>query len=312
MTQKEYREEYVTVNGIEQYLLHYPQENKPVLLFLHGGPGGAEHLLAHYLNPHFREIVTQVHWDQRGAGKTLARNKQNGLPQSIEQMVEDLHQVVGHLQKVYHTQKVILLGHSFGSIIGSLYTLQHPENVLAYIGSGQVVNMMENERQGYLLAKENAQKAGNQKQIRMLEELEGYPPKDKDLMLKQLPKVRKLSPRNPAELSAGKQFRIIRQSPCFHLSDISSLLKANKANRQLLYELLDFDLRSYSKQYEAPMHYISGEFDHTTPASITQKYFEELKAPQKSCVVLQDAGHNMMYEQPQEYVKVLRNIVEGL
>ena len=90
----DYREEYVTINGIPQYLLHYPQENKPVLLFLHGGPGAAEHLMAYKLNPYFSEIVTQVHWDQRGAGKTLLKNKQNGSSQSLEQMMEDLHQVV--------------------------------------------------------------------------------------------------------------------------------------------------------------------------------------------------------------------------
>ena len=161
----EYREEYVMMNGMKQYLLHYPQENKPILLVLHGGPGGAEHLLAHYLNPYFKEVVTQVQWDQRGAGKTWLKNKSADGPQSIEQMVDDLHAVVKHLQEVYQMQKIILLGHSFGSILGSLYALQYPENVLAYIGSGQVVNMMENERESYLLALKTTKERGNQKQI---------------------------------------------------------------------------------------------------------------------------------------------------
>lgn len=311
MIQQEYRQEYVTINGIEQYLLHYPQENKPVLLFLHGGPGGAEHLLAHYVEPYFQEIVTQVHWDQRGAGKTFLKNKQN-KPQSVEQMLEDLHQVVKHLQKVYHVQKVVLLGHSFGSVLGSLYALQHPENVMVYIGAGQVINMMENEREGYLLAVNNAQKAGNQKQIRILEKLEGYPPKDKELLMKQLPKVRQISmknSKNASELSASEQIKIASKSPCFHLSDAISLLNANKVNRQIIFQLLDFDLRSYSKQYQVPVHYIAGEQDITTPASITQKYFEEIEAPQKSCVIMAGAGHNMMYEKPEEFAKELKKLV---
>ena len=73
---KEFEEEYVAVNGIEHFLLHYPKApDAPVLLYLHGGPGSIESLFAYQLDEAWGYMFTQVHWDQRGAGKTLSRNK---------------------------------------------------------------------------------------------------------------------------------------------------------------------------------------------------------------------------------------------
>ena len=71
-----FEEEYVAVNGIEHFLLHYPKASGvPVLLYLHGGPGSVESLFAYELDEVWGDMLTQVHWDQRGAGKTLRRNK---------------------------------------------------------------------------------------------------------------------------------------------------------------------------------------------------------------------------------------------
>lgn len=71
--------EFVNINGIRQFLLHYPckDKNLPVLLFLHGGPGMAESVFAHAFQPEMTDLYTVVHWDQRGADKTLSKNKKN-------------------------------------------------------------------------------------------------------------------------------------------------------------------------------------------------------------------------------------------
>ncbi|MMZ60162.1 hypothetical protein D1872_222370 [compost metagenome] len=69
-------EEYVPINGIEQYLFHSGTNvDNPVLLYLHGGPGSVESLFTHLFQDQLEKIFTIVHWDQRGAGKTLIKNK---------------------------------------------------------------------------------------------------------------------------------------------------------------------------------------------------------------------------------------------
>ena len=174
----QFEEEYILVNGIEHFLLHYPKtSDTPVLLYLHGGPGSFESLFAYELDKAWGDLFTHVHWDQRGAGKTLRRNKKTGMPENVDQMLEDLHGIVKHLQQKYREEKIVILGHSWGSLLGSLYVLQQPENVLAYIGIGQVISIMENERTAYQEVSELARKAGNKKHIQALERMGDYPPR---------------------------------------------------------------------------------------------------------------------------------------
>jgi pimeloyl-ACP methyl ester carboxylesterase len=82
-------EEYVSINGINQYLFHSGTKyDNPVMLFLYGGPGNAESLFAHAFQEKWEDIFTVVHWDQRGCGKTLTKNPDK-YP-TIDLMIKDL------------------------------------------------------------------------------------------------------------------------------------------------------------------------------------------------------------------------------
>ena len=96
-----YIDEYVLINGISQFLLHTgTKPENPVLLFLHGGPGSAGSLFAHAMQEKWEDIFTVVHWDQRGAGKTLTKNPKS-LP-TMDLMLEDLFEVIQYLKKEYN------------------------------------------------------------------------------------------------------------------------------------------------------------------------------------------------------------------
>ncbi|MCC8023485.1 MAG: alpha/beta hydrolase, partial [Clostridiales bacterium] len=294
-----YREEYIQYNGIEHFLLHYAKAGeKPVLLYLHGGPGSFVHPFAYKLDETWGDICSQVHWDQRGAGKTQRRNK--GIrPESIEQMLTDMHGVVEHIKQVYHKDKIVLLGHSWGSVLGSLYILRHPENVAAYIGTGQVVNMMENERFGYQQVKELAQKAGNTKHLKKLAQLGDYPPAEPDSLdfeelLKQIMVVRKVQAKYERKPAGGNMYAMALRSPSMRLSDILSFLGALKVNQELMKKMFAFDLNQYSKQYAVPIHYILGDLDTTTPTPLSRAYFDTIEAPVKRISIIANAGHQPM------------------
>lgn len=312
-----FEEEYIPVNGIDHFLLHYPKApDAPVLLFLHGGPGSFESLFAYELDEIWGDMFTHVHWDQRGAGKTLRRNKKTGMPESVEQMLDDLHGVVGYLQRKYHTNKVVILGHSWGSLLGSLYALRYPQNVLSYIGVGQVVSMVENEKTAYQEVLERAKKAGNQKHIRALENMGGYPPRDPELLLKLLPKVRKIQEaydNGPVSGSGlGEMLKTIRRSPSFQWGDLISFMRIMKVNRPLHLQMLSFNLCDSTPQYNMPVHYILGEADTIAPTSLGKAYYDMISAPGKSLTIIPDAGHNPMYERPDEFAAALRAVRETL
>ena len=310
-----FEEEYIPVNGIEHFLLHYPKApDVPILLYLHGGPGSFESLFAYELDRVWGDMFTHVHWDQRGAGKTLRRNKNRGMPETVEQMLDDLHGVVLYLRHKYQVEKIVILGHSWGSLLGSLYVRRHPENVAAYVGVGQVISMMENERTAYQDTLAMARKAENQKHVRILEHMGTYPPDDPELLLKLLPKMRKIQEKydnGPGSGSGlGEMVKTLRHSPSFRWGDLISFLRSMKVNRLLCLQMLSFDLGDSAPYYKVPVHYILGEVDTITPTALAKAYFDAIDAPHKTLTVIPDAGHNPMYERPHECAVALRAVRE--
>src|SRR5690606_41488518 len=58
-------------------------------------------------------------WDQRGAARTLARNGPASADSlSLERMVQDGVELAEYLREHLDKDKLILVGHSFGSILG--------------------------------------------------------------------------------------------------------------------------------------------------------------------------------------------------
>ena len=172
---KNYLAEYVNINGTRQFLLHYKSTSvtNPVLLFIHGGPGMAESTFSYAFQEDLSTRYTVVRWDQRGAGKTLAKNK-NCYP-TMEELLHDMQAVVNYLKAKYAKEKIVILGHSFGSLLGTMYTLRHPKDVLYYIGAGQFISITENERVGYEKLKEIILESNHKADLKMLEKIGTYP-----------------------------------------------------------------------------------------------------------------------------------------
>ena len=145
------RAELVRIGGIDQYIsVRGRDKRNPVLLVIHGGPGFPELPLAWWNTRDLEEYFIVVHWDQRGSGKTYLVNDPSvvGRTMKPEQFIADTHEVVLWLRKELHKDKILLLGHSWGSYVGLGYALEHPELLHAYIGVGQATNTPESERRG--------------------------------------------------------------------------------------------------------------------------------------------------------------------
>lgn len=302
-------EEYVLINGINQYLYHRGNNyNNPVLLFLHGGPGSAESIFAHAFQEKWEETFTVVHWDQRGSGKTLIKNK-NSYP-TIDIMIQDLYEVIQYLKKEYKKDKIILLGHSWGSVLGTTFIKQYPEEVAYYIGVGQVVGMLENERVGYEKVKELIIQAKDKKSLRKLERVGEYPGAKIDgKFMKKCGAVRKIQGKYNLAVKMSLQiFLTAYKSPIFKFSDIIALPKGVKANEKVMEYLGAFDLKVETRDYKVPMYYILGSNDWQTPYVIAKEYFETINAPRKDIYLIPEAGHMTMIDQPASFFDALIEI----
>ena len=307
-----YIEEYTLINGILQFLLHTgTKPENPVLLFLHGGPGSVESLFAHAMQDKWEDIFTVVHWDQRGAGKTLTKNPKS-LP-TLELMLKDLFAVIQYLKEKYRQQKIALLGHSWGSVLGSTFVKKHPGQISFYVGTGQVISMLENERVGYAKLKERITGAGDGKALRTLKKIGDYPGEKlimDDCFIKRMGQIRKLQGKYGLAIKIdGPMRKIVSTRPIFHTSDFWAMIKGPKANKYIMKDFLaQFDLNTESASYEIPMYYILGENDWQTPYTIAEDYFEKIQAPDKKKYILPDAGHFAMLDQPTLFFEALREI----
>ena len=308
-----FREEYVTLSGIEHYLLHYQtKRDNPVLLFIHGGPGQSESMMAYVVEEYEKRNYNIVYYDQRGAGKTYLRNKKEKPDTEI--LKNDLLEIVLYLKKVYQKEKIGILGHSWGSVLGSMFALEHPEHTLCYIGCGQVVDLMENERVGYLKLKNAIEKSGNKKDQKRLLKIGEYPVDYFDMQVyKKMGMVRKLQGKYNLAMSFDKSMiRIFMKSPIMGLRDILPFLTGIMVNMQVMSDLMSFDLRQKGVDYQVPVYYVLGENDQQPPVELGKKYFDEIKAPVKKMYLIKNAGHCPMLDNTVDYRNAIFEIVKNL
>jgi pimeloyl-ACP methyl ester carboxylesterase len=176
--------ERVPIGGIGQWIeVRGENVNNPILLWIHGGPGVAFIPLAGAFQAPLEQHFTVVQWDQRGAGKTYASNDKElqRRTMNIPQMEEDTLEVVNYLRNRFHREKIFVLGHSWGSVLGLWLAHEHPELIYAYIGVGQLVNAQQNREVMYRDVLAAARERRNQNAIKDLESVAPVPASSSEL-----------------------------------------------------------------------------------------------------------------------------------
>ena len=152
----------VEIGGIQQWITVRGRDRaNPILLVLHGGPAAPDLPNRYLYEPSWADYFTVVQWDQRGGGKTFELNAQAKVAPTMtkERMIRDAEDVVAYLRTTYGKQKIFVLGHSWGSLLGLSLAERKPEWLHAYIGVGQIINMREGEKISYEWTLNEAHKA---------------------------------------------------------------------------------------------------------------------------------------------------------
>lgn len=306
-------EEYVPVNGVDTYLLHFPEAGgKPVLLMLHGGPGESAAPLCYYFKRHFGQMCTLVTYDQRGAGRTFLKNP--GAKPELSVLLEDLHAVIALLKERYGVSQVVLLGQSWGSGLGSVYALEHPEDLLSYIGVGQLVNGKQNESEGARVLKEKILAAGSQKDLARLEAIGEYPfGENTPFDWEKIMRMRRLQRKYGLAVRFSPTFfKALFSSPTLRLSDLTSMKKIFAFNAPMIeWVITRFSLETYPRSYGVPVFYLLGERDYQTPVTLATAYFETIEAPYKRLTLLKNAGHFPQLDNMADFTAALQSVLDA-
>jgi pimeloyl-ACP methyl ester carboxylesterase len=295
----------VEIGGIPQWISVRGRDRRnPILLFIHGGPASTEMPASWLYQSPWEDFFTVVQWDQRGAGKTAAGTDNRAVMPTVtlERMAQDGEEMVALLRAQYGKDRIFVLGHSWGSVIGLELARRRPDWLHAYVGMGQLLAWPENERVGYEFALREARRDANAKAIAELEALAPYPPPDRPATLKEVIAQRTWVI-HYGGLTAGRSdfaydLNARKISPEYTDRDLRPPgFKDGEALERLLPDLTRADYRTV-KELKVPVFIFAGRRDFQTPSEIAATWHARLKAPKKGLYWFEHSAHMMHLEQP--------------
>jgi len=304
--------EKVELNGSQQWISIRGQDvDKPVLLFLAGGPGGSDLAAARYTLGGLEEHFVVVNWEQPGAGKSFDVAGRASL--TPDRYIEDAHALVALLKQRFGVEKVYVLGESWGSALGILLVQRYPQDFHAFIGTGQMVAFLENDRICYDFAMQLAQERGDTEKVDKLTR-QGPPPYyGSDVALKQavyLLDTFNYMNNNPAIYEGDTNTLRDLAAPEYGLYDKVNWLRGVLDTLGIVYpQLWDIDFRTQAARLDVPVYFLIGRHDVNAPTALTEQYYEVLEAPHKEIVWFEHSGHNPWISESDRFVQVMVDTV---
>jgi proline iminopeptidase len=305
-----YSLEKINLGGVPQTILITGEDRgKPILLFVHGGPGFSEIALVRKYDRDLDKYFIVVNWDQRSTN--LSYNP--SIPRAsmtMNQIVADGHELVALLKKRFHRKKIFLIGHSWGSAVALILASKYPGDFYAYIGVGQVVNMQDNEKVSLQFAMQMSEKENNLKAVNELKSILPYP--SAKSTLKQLYTSRKWMTYYGGEVYGHHDANTIfagvanGKNPLY---DIKKTEAGTTFSMETLWsQFLKTDFPSSITELRIPVYFLLGKHDYNVPFMLAEDYLKKLKAPSKKLVLFDNSAHLPPFEEPKKFVEVMSRI----
>lgn len=297
------------IGNCDQYALIRGDDIKnPLMLILHGGPGMSDMNFADKYDKTLQKNFLVVHWDRRGTGKSYCSKIRNS-DITFDLLLQDIKEFIVFLLKIFEKKKVFLVGHSAGTMLGLNFASLYPELLYTYVGIGQFVNFISNEKLKYSYIIEKAKKYHNEKVLGELEQIK-FPDDDffKDfenykLIWKWLEHYEGVYYK---EKSMKKLRRETSNSSVYSLMDYFKLIAGSKYTISKLWnEITSFSTKELNKSFSIPIYFIYGKSDKATSPEEGKKLFEEILAPKKDFFIIERAGHFPQYENHSAYENII-------
>ena len=305
----------IFLGGLEQYIIIETEDtSKPVMLFLHGGPGVPEYFIMKKENQELQKHFIMVYWEQRGAGKSYCRDKQK-CNLTTEQLIEDTKELSEYLAKRFNKEKIYIMGHSWGSMLGLLTVEKYPELFYAYLGVGQVTNQYEAEKESLSWVKSRAIELNDKRGLKKLNPLILPQPladvKEWDYYLrvhrKYLLKYGGTYHQKVSMLKFLKDFLLASE---YTLKDKIMLIpSAFYSLKCLWHDVVSTNFYEDIPSVDVPVYIFQGLYDYQVSYQLAKKYFEKLKAPKKEFFTFENSAHSPITEEFERFNEVVRGIL---
>lgn len=293
----------------EWILLRGHDRHRPAILYLSGGPGepgiGSARPVGVWTGLE-REMVVAT-WDQPNTGKS------EDLPSSqrhISRYIEDACEVARVITQRLGTDRVYVLGGSWGSFLGVLTTAQCSERIAGFFGMGQLISAEQADETAHFLLRDEAVRRHDSEAIKTLDGL-GPPPWTRDQVVRQ----------HSVSAKYGGVSRRYRNPPppkVFLAPEMStwdgiwSFPRGRSIGEALWPELHRTDLNTLAPELEVPVFFLIGRFDTVTPPTVSRRYFDHLSAPRKEWIWFDHSAHIVGLDEPERLGVVITSRVREI
>ena len=290
---------YVRIGGIDQWVqIRGQDKSNPVLLWLNGGPGFSTIHLTYFYRD-WEKHFTVVMWDQRGEGRTFDKSGTSVAPtMTIDRMAQDGIELTNYLRDRLHKDKIIVLGHSWGSILGVHMVSKRPDLFYAYVGTGQVQQIRDGVASAYPRLLARARNAHNQQAVKELEDVGPPPYTDTDKYSVTVKWANILDPPAPFPLSTAAVWQGL-----LNVSEGFPPPGAEFSQNIMFKPMLAENLSAVAPRLDVPVIVIAGTEDLVTPDA--RLYFDTVQAPHKEFLTINGGGHLAIMYRRADFLELL-------
>lgn len=298
---------YIDVNGTKQWINIYGKDkDNPVLLYLHGGPGSATSDIDYAFTRKWADVYTVVTWDQRNCGKSYDA-EQNNIVLTRELFLTDGKEVTEFILNYLSKDRLTVLGHSWGSIYGANLVLEYPQYYECFIGAGQLVDSVENEKafQQEALLWAN----GDKETLELIDRLT-----PDHVTMEHITARNAIMKKYGYDMMAnGSDYNLAATvifNPNYSILDWIYYFKRDMSVYLDFFtseEFASFSLKG-RVDYRVPFYNINGDRDYQTNHKLAQKYFDEVNAPYKQMYMMENMTHGLLESDSEGFSEIIHRI----
>jgi proline iminopeptidase len=302
----------ININGVKQFLtIRGNDQHNPIVLWLHGGPGSLSMPYFMHYNASLEKQFTVVYWDQRGSGKSYSPR----IPpasMTLDQFIADTYELTNWLKKRFQQDKVVLVGHSWGGLLGMHVVAKHPTDYSALIAVSPGVNWLKGLQLSYEFTRNTAQQKQDTLALATLNRI-GKPENGffKDESAFKL--HRDILQKYGGVLHQNHKLTEIQfflRSTEYRLWDLLKARKIRRAAAPMAKEIFPkLDLKTQIPAVKVPVYFCLGRHDYISPSELAADYYQSLQAPVKTLVWFEESAHAACWEESEKFNAFLEEIL---
>ncbi|MBL7856337.1 MAG: alpha/beta hydrolase [Cyclobacteriaceae bacterium] len=279
--------EAVAIGGIMQWMTFQGEDDQaPVLLFIHGGPGNSVIGYADTFTAELKKHFIVVQWDQRESGKTRTLNTSRE-PLTVSIFLSDAVETINFLSARFKQETIYVMGHSWGGYLALRVAAKIPDKIRGLIAISPMVHQVESERLSLQVLRDTARVKQNQEAITELAQVE-------------------IPFQNSAELF-------------YHRKWLSKLMHSTTPTRSrveqwsqtwltLFNDASQTNFLTDATELKCPVYFLIGSRDYQTYFKLTETYYQQVDCPEKNLYWFTQSAHNPHLTEPKKFQQTVINI----